>query len=574
MKATTTRTLNPLPFQDLEPHRFEDLVRQLAYEFRPWKSLEATGRGGADDGLDIRAVESPLNSEEDDDSEVGPVVPDRLWVFQCKRERSLTPKRIREVIVESLRSLTVPPHGFILAIACDVTKKTRDIFREEMIARSINEFLIWSKSELEDMLFQARNDRLLFAYFGLSLQTKRRSLSTSVRAQVIRKKQLITLLGRENQMGTWVLLRDPTDERYLAGPTSVSSGRWLMCRAMTVKNPGRLTLLCGEHPAATTPDGMQWDAIREYNLADDLARAELMRRSAWLDDVVEDRGRGREICDFWEEYIPSPDQARLQVVRQVSLDDILALDPDGDGYYPIPQIFVQFRAGSGPFMPGETLYLKQSLSLWGDRATAVPRSDNRANIFPRPLPNSLDSAPGGFDQTMDTSAQLTETTRQQFNSLTEAVSGDSHPESGDVAEPGPRLGIMYDLAHFRDWCESVARPLFSAFVHSLREQGHYARVVIRSVQAVQYEHNGSEYVELRIRLKRAMRADSMVGYVQVQMSDNIAPQIHVSPRPEEGRSPNSSRESIGTIWEITQQRLENEVISCLAGLTSRTFRAK
>jgi len=46
MKPSTTKTLNPLPFQDLEPHRFEDLVRQLAYDFRRWKSLEAVGRGG------------------------------------------------------------------------------------------------------------------------------------------------------------------------------------------------------------------------------------------------------------------------------------------------------------------------------------------------------------------------------------------------------------------------------------------------------------------------------------------------------------------------------------------------
>jgi hypothetical protein len=55
MKATTTRTLNPLPFQDLEPRRFEDLIRQLAYDFREWKSLEAIGRSGADEGMDIRS---------------------------------------------------------------------------------------------------------------------------------------------------------------------------------------------------------------------------------------------------------------------------------------------------------------------------------------------------------------------------------------------------------------------------------------------------------------------------------------------------------------------------------------
>lgn len=43
MPPTTTRTFNPLPLEHLEPKRFEDLVRQLTYEFRPWRQLEATG---------------------------------------------------------------------------------------------------------------------------------------------------------------------------------------------------------------------------------------------------------------------------------------------------------------------------------------------------------------------------------------------------------------------------------------------------------------------------------------------------------------------------------------------------
>jgi hypothetical protein len=56
--SLTTRTLNPLPFNDLEPHRFEDLVRQLAYDFRSWKKLEAIGRNGDDERIDIRGIEA------------------------------------------------------------------------------------------------------------------------------------------------------------------------------------------------------------------------------------------------------------------------------------------------------------------------------------------------------------------------------------------------------------------------------------------------------------------------------------------------------------------------------------
>jgi hypothetical protein len=45
----TTRSYGSLHFEDLDPKRFEDLIRQLAYEFRPWRKLEATARAGSED---------------------------------------------------------------------------------------------------------------------------------------------------------------------------------------------------------------------------------------------------------------------------------------------------------------------------------------------------------------------------------------------------------------------------------------------------------------------------------------------------------------------------------------------
>ena len=42
IKNNPSKTINPLHFEDLEPHRFEDLVRQLIYDFKNWQSIEAT----------------------------------------------------------------------------------------------------------------------------------------------------------------------------------------------------------------------------------------------------------------------------------------------------------------------------------------------------------------------------------------------------------------------------------------------------------------------------------------------------------------------------------------------------
>src|SRR4051794_17630092 len=98
---TVTRTMNPLPLHELEPHRFEDLVRQLAYDFRLWQQLEATDRAGSDDGFDARGLERlpsdalPPESDESPDSTTEDLPTTRLWLIQCKREKAIGPKKLK-----------------------------------------------------------------------------------------------------------------------------------------------------------------------------------------------------------------------------------------------------------------------------------------------------------------------------------------------------------------------------------------------------------------------------------------------------------------------------------------------
>jgi hypothetical protein len=87
---TTTRTIGPLHPEDLEPHRFEDLVRQLIYDLRSWRSLEATGRTRSDDGFDVRAMEIIFGDGEarqdlgdEDEEDEAPTNTDRVWLVQC-----------------------------------------------------------------------------------------------------------------------------------------------------------------------------------------------------------------------------------------------------------------------------------------------------------------------------------------------------------------------------------------------------------------------------------------------------------------------------------------------------------
>ncbi len=202
-----TKTLNPIHFEDIEPHRFEDLVRQLLYDFKNWKSLEPTGRLGSDEGIDIRGIElsaSPSEQEENDEDEenentVKDVLPtENLWVIQCKREKRIGPTKIKSIISKSLSSLDSPPFGFMLVAACDFSKKTRDEFRRQMLELGVQEFHVWGKADIEDLLFMPKNDHILFAYFGISIQIRRRSIKSKVRSRLAIKKKLVKVFGNFN----------------------------------------------------------------------------------------------------------------------------------------------------------------------------------------------------------------------------------------------------------------------------------------------------------------------------------------------------------------------------------------
>src|SRR5690554_2099819 len=220
--ARTTRTLNPLHFEDLEPHRFEDLVRQLAYGYKQWRSLEATGRLGSDEGIDIRGVEVvPLNPEflDNNDQEEEILVEDRLWVFQCKRYQRIYPKMMRQIVAEAVPDEDNPPYGLVVVAACDVSKAALDALRMEARSRNVQEFEFWGKARVEDMLFQPRFDHLLFAYFGVSLTTRRRSRLTAIRRELSIKRKLLRTLTNDNDIRDdipWktVLVRDVDNEHY------------------------------------------------------------------------------------------------------------------------------------------------------------------------------------------------------------------------------------------------------------------------------------------------------------------------------------------------------------------------
>lgn len=300
-----SRTLNPLHFEDLEPRRFEDLVRQLVYDFRHWRALEATGRSGSDEGFDARGFEVDPNRDEDvvtagddnetpNDREPPPIASGRRWLIQCKRETAIGPAKLLRYLDDIPGAERSELHGLILAAAANFSKKARDDFRLWCSHNGLSECFIWGRGELEDMLFQPKNDHLLFAYFGFSLSIRRRGQISSLKASLAMKRKLRRLLSARGGYFP-VLLRDIEDKDY---PTLLvdderkswwqRTNRWRVVTALELTHQGFEVQLrrffayfdesSGEWDAADILDVARneiddpWEGQRDAELEDEIRR--------------------------------------------------------------------------------------------------------------------------------------------------------------------------------------------------------------------------------------------------------------------------------------------------------------
>jgi hypothetical protein len=579
MAPRTTRTLNPLPFQDLEPHRFEDLVRQLAYEFREWVSLEAIGRSGADEGIDIRGVErvaaapSLVTADDaDGEDEPSPVAAEQVWIFQCKREKSMSPSDVTKAVAASLDGKDVP-HGFVLAAACDLSKKARDTFRAEMVKRGVAEFHVWARGELEDMLFQAANDRLLFAYFAISLQPRKRSLATTLRSEIALKKQLKRLLeSEEGSNGIGVLLRDPTEDRYPYAPKSSKEprARWLARKALHLRKPGHLAVLDGMHPAWIAPDGKGWDFMGDCNRA---RSAVHLPPGAWARDEDDDPGRPgedhRRLLDFFHEYVPERDQAWVHVTRYVPLARIVAVDPIGDGYFPVPHILVEFDDDRGPY--GDDLSARFESSGERGGISLRPRDVKRVKLFPKKIPEALYPPLPQFEQTAEVKpVALSSGAHGRAQALWDGLSEKRANRASPQPQPAARERSS-KLQRFREWRTNIALPVLKRLEVDLRSAGNDARIVAHGISEEARHRDPSEMVELRVRLNTGGSAHNSEyrpdGFVRWE-AKTYGSEVEMSMRPSADSSGRPRVEKPLSLTELTTEAIEDHVLGMLERLAA------
>ncbi|MCM0758115.1 restriction endonuclease [Sporomusa sphaeroides DSM 2875] len=363
-----TRTINPIHFEDLEPHRFEDLIRQLAYDFRQWKSIEAIGKCGADNGIDIKAVEISTLSQDDagDMETIDHVSNEKEWIIQCKREKSINPAKVRKIVKESFQNGQQNTYGFILAAACDFSKKARDEFRIELVKLGIQEFYIWGKSELEDMLFMPKNDHLLFAYFDISLQVKKKSLKTTYRSRIATKRKLIEIIGPINQEAfSPVLLRNAANEQYpeIEDPKSHKDWNYFICLGQTY--PDYVAFIEEECFAYLAEDYEHWAAYTDERLES----LNQPFHEIWGLDRIHESEREEEIRYKWLSVHENL-RGKLRKISFIHIDKILAIDVDGDFFNPGPHIIVD-------------LHNKESFFDWSNVVLSIGSGYSQRYIEPK-----------------------------------------------------------------------------------------------------------------------------------------------------------------------------------------------
>lgn len=379
-KVKPTKTLNPLHFEDLDPHRFEDLVRNLIYDFKKWKSIEATGRGGGDDGFDVRAWEQTqeVTNIEEENGETGThPMEGNLWKIQCKREKKLGPSRINEIIDEGVEKKT-PPYGYILVAPTNYSKQSYDAFRNGLRQKGVMEFYLWGKAELEDMLYLPKNDSILFAFFGISLATKKRSKTTELKFAINNKNKLLRILSGGSYLGNIrksILIRDYNDTHY---PYKEQYGDF-------DKNPRwEEHIVVGYHPLGLFVQTKKYYAFADYDKKEwDCTKAvDLVVRQGRQQNTDENDKIKEKVGDFYK-YMPRDNQAYLSQKGLLFFEDILIVDEHGDVSNSYPHIYAEFVHQKGPF---RSYCYKMEMNGQIHQAFYLNDSFKRVKIFPHVFP--------------------------------------------------------------------------------------------------------------------------------------------------------------------------------------------
>ncbi|BDC46037.1 restriction endonuclease [Paraburkholderia terrae] len=307
-----TRTINKLHFEDLSAGRFEDLSLALVYRLRRWQDIHHDGRTGADDGVDIRAIEAASDNSL------------RVWFVQCKRYGTFTAADAKAAVRAAVGKTAVPPDVMLLIVGCDVTLATRTAYEQAAADAGIQMAILWTASKLEAMLYADHPD-LLFSYFGVSLVRQERKREDDLRRTLAMKRKMARVFPHDYKPK--VVIHSIDDEHYpevdVAGNGRISS--WFRVEFAGHYHAGIEVYLNIEHIIVDRIDG------------------------AWAE--VGFGANGLDIDIQPEEAFANTryDVVKVFTIGRIPFKNIFEIDEDGDEYYREPHLYCRFVDHGTPY---------------------------------------------------------------------------------------------------------------------------------------------------------------------------------------------------------------------------------
>jgi hypothetical protein len=321
----------------------------------------------------------------------------REWLISCKRYQTLGPTQARAVVQETLRDPANAPYGYVLAIGCNVSADTIAAIRDEATQLGANEVHIWSRAHLEDLLFDAKYEGLLFVYFGLMIRSSRRNRLQQIRAQSSLRRTLqrtlkIESMGQYQEYGPVVTLRDINDTHYpfwsrVENFAQMGCPPWQLAR-VSFFVPNGMVVQRTIYNGIWKDDGA-WD-YDELSGSNPAYASGMQEQQYWNQIEKERRDRHRHI-DMNHEG------KTLHVYENwlINYDDIVFVDAVGDGMRETPMIYCKYSGSDGPF----SFLVNYTASVMNSHGfSRVPVSkDKRVSLYSYPEPDNriVDSTGSG-----------------------------------------------------------------------------------------------------------------------------------------------------------------------------------
>ena len=300
-----TQTTNPLHFEDLEPHRFEDLCYQIVYRMKDWLHCNNLGACGSDNGIDIRAIEVSQEGAE------------RVHHFQCKRQRSIVKSEL-EAIIDDYCARNEPPFRYYLVLGCKISKKNLDSVQEYGKKHGIDPVIVWDASYLEAVLcFEHPN--LLNRFFGIQPNGETEAQSALIRKRIAMEERM-----RKDFLKAFT---------HLSSAARIELGQkpWLKFKYSDVI----IRSIFDNNYPIMRDDGHGYTRAEVY----DFSHEGLLVRTMPFKTHARYRRQGTP-CEY---------SGTLEVVGCVPFERIVEYKMDGDEFYACPHLFCEHKVGESPF---------------------------------------------------------------------------------------------------------------------------------------------------------------------------------------------------------------------------------